>query len=286
MDSFGERLKREREKRGVTLDEISVATKIGTRMLRALEEEKFDQLPGGIFNKGFVRAYAQQLHLDEDQAVADYLSAIGANQPGGVSEVSQQTFPLEIREERPPVDTVAQVPWGWLAVGLLIAALAFSSWSLYSRRSRADVKATPPNVDVAPQVATTPAVANTPSEKVSPPEPRPSSSSPPAAAVVAAPVTPTGSFTVLVKAAEDSWVSITADGKEIMQDTLVAPAEKSATAKKEIVIKAGNVGALQFSFNGRALPVQGDTGQVKTVTFGPAGLKPPPPAPQPNVPPS
>ena len=77
MDSFGERLKREREKRGVTLDEISVATKISTRMLRALEAEKFDQLPGGIFNKGFVRAYAQHLAMDEDQAVADYLAAIG-----------------------------------------------------------------------------------------------------------------------------------------------------------------------------------------------------------------
>ena len=78
MATFGAQLKQERERQGVTLEEISLSTKIGTRMLRALEEEHFDQLPGGIFNKGFIRAYARCLGMDEDQAVADYLAATGA----------------------------------------------------------------------------------------------------------------------------------------------------------------------------------------------------------------
>ena len=77
MGSFGEKLRRERELRGVALDDIAGATKIGTRMLRALEEEHFEILPGGIFNKGFVRAYAKYLGLNEDEAVADYLAAAG-----------------------------------------------------------------------------------------------------------------------------------------------------------------------------------------------------------------
>src|SRR5664279_1076356 len=77
MGSFGERLRREREMRGISLDDIAEATKIGTRLLRALEEEHFDLLPGGIFNKGFVRAYAKYLGLNEDEAVADYLVAAG-----------------------------------------------------------------------------------------------------------------------------------------------------------------------------------------------------------------
>ncbi len=75
MGQFGEKLRRERELRGITLEEVAVATKIGTRSLRALEEEKFDQLPGGIFNKGFVRAYARYVGIDEEQAVSDYLAA-------------------------------------------------------------------------------------------------------------------------------------------------------------------------------------------------------------------
>ena len=77
MGPFGERLKQERERRKMTLDDVALATKIGTRMLNALEEEKFERLPGGIFNKGFVRAYARHLGLDDEQAVADYLAASG-----------------------------------------------------------------------------------------------------------------------------------------------------------------------------------------------------------------
>ena len=75
--AFGERLQREREMRGITLEEIAKATRIGTRSLRALEQEDFGKLPGGIFNKGFVRAYARYLGIDEEQAVTDYLAALG-----------------------------------------------------------------------------------------------------------------------------------------------------------------------------------------------------------------
>ena len=82
MASFGERLKREREMRGVSLEEIAESTKIGKRHLQALETEDFDQLPGGIFNKGFVRAYSKYLGLDEDQAVTDFLAAENAASTG------------------------------------------------------------------------------------------------------------------------------------------------------------------------------------------------------------
>ncbi len=58
---------------------------------------------------------------------------------------------------------------------------------------------------------------------------------------------------VLIKAHEDSWVSITADGQQIMQDTLAAPAEKSIEGRNQIVIKTGNAGALDISFNGKKL---------------------------------
>ena len=74
MESFGARLKREREQRKITLDEIAVATKIATRFLVAIEEDQFDQLPGGIFNKGFVRAYARHLGLDENQTIAEFVA--------------------------------------------------------------------------------------------------------------------------------------------------------------------------------------------------------------------
>jgi hypothetical protein len=80
LEAFGEKLRRQREQRGLTLETISSTTKISTRMLRALEEERFDQLPGGVFNKGFIRAYAHQVGLDEQEAITDYLAALHASQ--------------------------------------------------------------------------------------------------------------------------------------------------------------------------------------------------------------
>jgi hypothetical protein len=92
-------------------------------------------------------------------------------------------------------------------------------------------------------------------------------------AAPAQPAVHAGLFQVLIKAREDSWVAITADGKQIVQDTLVAPAEQAIEARNQIVIKTGNVGALDISFNGKKLASQGDYNQVKTLTFDPNGLR-------------
>jgi hypothetical protein len=80
LGAFGEKLRRQREQRGIALEAISNSTKISTRMLRAIEEENFDQLPGGVFNKGFVRAFARQIGLNEEEAVSDYLTALRESQ--------------------------------------------------------------------------------------------------------------------------------------------------------------------------------------------------------------
>ncbi len=80
LGAFGEKLRKQREQRGLALDAISNTTKISTRMLRALEDEHFDQLPGGVFNKGFVRAYARQVGLDEEETITDYLTALRESQ--------------------------------------------------------------------------------------------------------------------------------------------------------------------------------------------------------------
>ena len=68
---FGEHLRREREMRGISLEEIASATRIGTRFLEALETEQWGQLPGGVFNRGFVRAIAHHLGLNEEALVAE-----------------------------------------------------------------------------------------------------------------------------------------------------------------------------------------------------------------------
>jgi cytoskeleton protein RodZ len=76
--NFGERLKRERELREVTLEEITAATRISPRFLDALENEDWDRLPGGVFNRGFVRSVARYLGLDEESLLGEYDLAHGA----------------------------------------------------------------------------------------------------------------------------------------------------------------------------------------------------------------
>jgi len=308
--TFGAQLKLEREKQGVTLEEISLSTKIGTRMLRALEEEHFDQLPGGIFNKGFIRAYARCIGMDEDQAVADYLAATGATPLAKKLEANDQA---PILEPPPREDnSAASLPWGAFAVVLLIVALGFAAWGFYSRESERTTRdATTP---AANSSSTMPAAgAETSAQKpVEPPDSSATAPQPdqqpvvnkPVAESTAAPVdsvpgsTPPASHSqliastnppiqLIVKAREDSWLSVSVDGEIVTRTLLTAPAQKSIRARNEIVVRAGNVGALDFEFDGKKLPTQGDYGEAKTLTFDARGLQPAAPkseAPQPEVP--
>lgn len=70
--NFGERLKREREMREVSIEELTKSTRISTRFLAALENEDWDRLPGGVFGHGFVRTIARYLGLDEESLIAEY----------------------------------------------------------------------------------------------------------------------------------------------------------------------------------------------------------------------
>ena len=81
MGGFGEKLRREREMRGVSLREIADGTKISLRFLQALEDERVETLPGGLFPRAFVKQYATFLGLDADRTVADFVATHGELAP-------------------------------------------------------------------------------------------------------------------------------------------------------------------------------------------------------------
>jgi len=79
MESFGKYIKGERERRGVSLEEISRITKVGQGQLKAIENDDFAALPPIAFVKGFVRAYARHIGIEPDEAIIkleEYLSEI------------------------------------------------------------------------------------------------------------------------------------------------------------------------------------------------------------------
>jgi cytoskeletal protein RodZ len=323
LPSFGEKLKLEREKRKITLEQISSITKIGTRMLQALEEQKFSQLPGGIFNKGFVRAYARVVGLDEDQAVADYLEASGDAAPPKPETVTREGSSRAEEESRlSRLDAISDspsrpLPWGAFAVVLLLVALALSIWS--HRRREQEKLAHPANTG---QIQPSPGASLIQSGESSSPASAGAAGAPGAvSASTGSSVNPdgsssqtgasaanssgsnagtvpsenssaakdattpaTGEFQLVIKAREQSRIWLVVDGKFTGSETLEAGSNRTISAQKNVVVKTGNAGALDFQLNGKKLEVGGNAGEVKTITIGRAGVIASPASPAPNAP--
>jgi cytoskeleton protein RodZ len=303
-------MQREREMRGITLEEIAEATKIGTRSLRALEEQDFAKLPGGIFNKGFVRAYSRYLGIDEEQAVADYVNAVNESQAERAAAAAnaepEKTFVIADEQPQP----LPQIAWKPILVLVVIAAAIIGGWRYIAKHGLPRLgrgKAAPTSA-VQPPPAPTPSVptaemmlpnagaAKTTSGPASKAAKQSNAGKTEAAAKSAAesaakttsksPVTAGGQvvatpaalteaklFSVKVHATAESWVSITADGRLVMEGMLAADAEKTVRAERSVVLKTGNAGGVEVFHNEQAMPPLGEPNQVKTVTLTAEGMK-------------
>src|ERR1700751_2274248 len=91
--TFGERLKRERELREVTPEEVCKSTRIAPRFLEALENEQWNRLPGGVFGRGFVRSIARYLGLSEEDLLSEYDLARGENSNGAPAKAERIPAP-------------------------------------------------------------------------------------------------------------------------------------------------------------------------------------------------
>ena len=346
MGEFGDKFRKEREKKELTLDDVSKVTKIGSRMLQAIEEEHFDQLPGGVFNKGFIRAYAKQLGLDPEEAITDYLALqrdaqIASQQAFQAEQTPTKPLaPVKIpaskatkTDPKPTKSTQAEdlpelrlpradevrsshstytpsssggISWPFLiGAAVLLVVLTFL-WTRHSLSPRPqDSKAATPAQSApapAPPVSTQPAAPASAgsgahpftSTSEQPPTATPSQTTTQSTTGAATPeveekndvtirrfdkVAPkpeasaAGSFALVIRASENSWVSVLADGQLVTEETLIAPAHTTIHASREIVVKVGNASAVSFLFNGKEIPAQGSAAEVKTLVFDPSGLK-------------
>lgn len=296
MTGFGEKLRREREMRGVSLEEISESTKIGSRSLRALEEDDFDKLPGGIFNKGFVRAYSRFLGLDEEQTVADFEAALKAYRLA-----NNYVEELPVQEEPEPESFRA----GWLVVSVLVfvAVAAVAGYFLRARRTaqapepQPNVQASPASSqnhpssarpDAAPSSSASSTIAAAAPSRAETPlaSPTPAKSAPPTSIVQnsganandgatstdARATNSNSPIRLNVFAREESWLSISADGRDLGQQILAAQKSRTIVAQKEVRLKVGNLGGVEVSFNGKPVNIDGEPKQVKELTFTPDGL--------------
>jgi cytoskeletal protein RodZ len=233
MASFGENLRRERELRGVDLRDIAEATNISLRFLQALEQDRADVLPGGIFPKAFVRQYATYLGLDPDRLVTEYMHTHGGEvREGGAAP------------RRPASARMAAVFFGLILAGG-VALFAAARAGLFGREP------TTPE----PEPAATPDVT-LPADRVYPP-PAPSTT----AAAPGAPLT--GALVLSLTARQDCWVEVQLDGTTALSRILTQGETQQLEAQSQIVLSVGNAGGIAFSVNGRPGIPLGREGEVK-----------------------
>ncbi|HEX3378073.1 MAG TPA: RodZ domain-containing protein [Candidatus Acidoferrales bacterium] len=274
--TFGESLKREREMRGVTLEEISAATRIAERFLKAIENDQWDQLPGGVFNRGFVRAMARYLGLDEENIVAEYALAIG----------DRPTVPVWTGS--PPTVTPDQ-PWlAWGVSVLVILALLAGSWfgvrRLIAWRA-ARHAAQPPALNTestaaikhdASQIPPELAIPGTASDaaaaaSASAPGTVSAASDAGSSATPASPVA--DRFELKVEAAKKTRIMITADKDVVYQGTIKAGENQFFSAADQFQISAKDAGALHLELNGKPIPPIGASGHSAKITLTRDSLK-------------
>jgi cytoskeleton protein RodZ len=287
MGSFGERMRRERDKRGITLDSISQNTKIGTHLLEALEKEEFDKLPAGIFKKSFVRSYARFLGMNEEQVLKEFIEVVGD---------PEQPLPDPPAPRRPEIPQPKERrSWGGVAsVVVCTTALLFGGWKaarmvrraagarsrLHSTRSQSAMNpaesvaannASPSSSQENERSPAVPATDQPENIATATLQPASQTTTTPAPELVrAAAPSRTDRFVILVRAHKPAWVSISADGKPVLEAVLKR--KKKIHAYSQVVLKTNNAGALAVSRNGQPLPPLGDQNQETTVTITAEGV--------------
>jgi len=247
--NFGERLKRERELREVSLEEITTATRIGLPFLEALENEDWSKLPGGVFNRGFVRTIARYLGLDEEAFLAEYDVAF-----------KEQIPP----RPEPPEDRIPSPPrWVPIALGVallvLLAALViggiYGLRYLAARRTRKAAMA--PTATALPYSESQISGSSTSAP----------SSAPGAQSLYAPPLD------LLVSPGAPTHLRIVADGN-LLFDTIIHPGEnRHFAASDEFEVTVDDSSAVLLELNGQAMPPLGLPGSSGTIRLSRQDLR-------------
>jgi cytoskeleton protein RodZ len=228
MASFGENLRRERELRGVDLHEMAEATKISIRFLQALEQDRVDVLPGGIFPRAFVRQYGKYLGLDPERLVAEFVFAFGGE-------------PVPARPPSGEVHLDRSNRW-WMIGAAALLVVAFLAWRSWGGRPASDGQAEAPVASAQPLTF--------PQDRVYPP-PSPAGGEAPAGVVVG--------LTVRKK----SWVEAKVDGTTVLSRVMDEGETHRLDARDAVTLSLGNAGGVEYSVNGRPPASLGREGEVR-----------------------
>ncbi|MFE5586732.1 helix-turn-helix domain-containing protein [Kitasatospora sp. NPDC056531] len=251
--SIGRVLSASRIEAGLTVDQVSTATRVRVPIVHAIEEDDFDRCGGDFYARGHIRAIARAVGVDGEALVARYDAAHGGS-PAAKRPATQLIDSGPIR-----VPSRSRPNWAAAMVAAIVAVVALIGFNLVSGKgghgttgsASAPLPSGSGTGSVAPE---TPAVQ--------PPAPAPS-----AAAIAAVPA---DKVTVKLVAQGTSWVSATdSNGKSLFQNNISDGQDQTFTDPKLIKLVLGNGGAVHAYVNGKDLGLLGKDGQVVHVTYTP-----------------
>jgi len=122
--SLGEKLRAAREQRGISISEVAEQTRISPLYLEAIDADNYKTLPGGIFNKGFVRSYAKYVGIDEQEALQDYSRMVAESSPPDDGEFRAYR-PEVLTDDRTASSIIPTVVFAAVILGLMTAGILF-----------------------------------------------------------------------------------------------------------------------------------------------------------------
>lgn len=245
--SFGSRLRGARERRGVSLRQIANATKISIAALEALERDDISRLPGGIFSRAFVRAYAVEVGLDPEETIHQFIAQF----PNDVAVTAGHPTSDRV-EDREAIESDRQTAGTFLWLAVISVPIAAALLYFASRGA--------PHAP--PAAALLPAPSATPSA--------------PAGASTSASMPATESsdaLTIELSVRRPCWVSVTIDGRKVIEQLLQPGDRQTIDVRGEMVLTAGDAGAVAMTVNGEEARPLGQPGEAVTARVNLANFR-------------
>lgn len=241
--TVGARLRDAREKRGVSLRQIANSTRISVMSLEALERSDLSRLPGGIFTRSFIRAYAQEVGLDPDRTIQDFIAELPAEAATATAHPAAVEDGEKLESDRRAVTTAFRL--------ILVSVPIVGLFMYYSSRPQLEIERSP--AATVESSAVSDPVASPPEPTASPRE---------AGMAVPAAGVPVRDLTMQMAPRATCWVSVNADGERVFSGLMAAGEKHAVTAREQIVVNVGDAGAFEYTLNGRPGRALGAPGEV------------------------
>ncbi len=244
MDVGGD-LRRTREARKLSLADIAERTKINQSLLRAIEQNRFDLVPGGLFTRGYLRAYAREVQLDPEEIVERYRAAfeIPPAEPDPSTEESSASD--DIYSMAAADDGRGS---GSHVIGLIVVLLIGAAYFSFARTNSPQAAS-----DNTPQP--TPMVGSTAHE----PAPAPTTGT--------LPTTSSVPLKLVVQTTADCWVAAVVDGKQVIARLMRSGEREQFEVGEKVTMRVGNPLAFSFTLNGMPGRVLGTAHTAVNLTF-------------------